>query len=215
MPKIALIHATVVSMDPTEKAFADLWPEAKTFHLLDSSLSTDRAAAGELTEELSNRIIGLAGYAAARGVDGVLYCCSAFGPAIEAAAGAVPVSILKPNEAMFDSALDIGGDVVMLVTFKDSIASMEQEFSDMKSARGSDATLRSVLVGGARDAIDRGDADTHNRLIAEAAAGIGACSAILLAHFSMDRARAGVSATVDVPVLSPPSESVAHLSKTL
>ena len=85
----------------------------------------------------------------------------------------------------------------------------------MKSARGRDATLRSVLVEGARYAIDRGDAETHNRLIAEAAAGIGACNAILLAHFSMDRARAAVSATVDVPVLSPPSESVAHLSKTL
>ena len=215
MPKIALIHATIVSMDPTEKAFAALWPEAETFHLLDSSLSTDRATAGELTEELSNRIIGLAGYAAARDVDGILYCCSAFGPAIEAAADVVSVSILKPNEAMFDSALNIGGHIVMLVTFKDSIASMEQEFADMKSRRGSDATLRSVLVEGARDAIDRGDAETHNRLIAEAAASIGACSTILLAHFSMDRARSAVSATVDIPVLSPPSESVTHLSKTL
>jgi hypothetical protein len=142
MPKIALIHATVVSMDPTEKAFADLWPEAETFHLLDSSLSTDRAAAAELTEELSNRIIGLAGYAAARGVDGILYCCSAFGPAIEAAASAVSVSILKPNDAMFDSALDIGGHIIMLVTFKDSIAPMEREFADMNSARGGDATQR-------------------------------------------------------------------------
>ncbi|MDP7390338.1 MAG: hypothetical protein QGH07_00555 [Alphaproteobacteria bacterium] len=51
--RIALIHATVVSMDPTEQAFSELWPEADTFHLLDSSLSTDRAAAGELTDELS------------------------------------------------------------------------------------------------------------------------------------------------------------------
>ena len=43
MTRIALIHATVVSMDPTETAFSDLWPEAETFHLLDSSLSTDRS----------------------------------------------------------------------------------------------------------------------------------------------------------------------------
>lgn len=215
MPRIALIHATVVSMDPTEKAFADLWPPADTFHLLDSSLSTDRAAAGTLTDDLSKRIIGMAEYAAARNVDGILYCCSAFGPAIEAAANASPVPVLKPNEAMFESALDIGGELVMLVTFKDSIASMEREFADMKAARGSDATLRSVLVEGAREAIDRGDAETHNRLIAEAGARVGDCSALLLAHFSMDRARAVVAEIVDVPVLSPPSESVAHLSKSL
>ena len=215
MPRIALIHATVVSMDPTEAAFSDLWPEAETFHLLDSSLSTDRAKAGELTDDLSQRIIGMAEYAADRGVDGVLYCCSAFGPAIEAAADANSVPVLKPNEAMFESALDVGGDLVMIVTFKDAIGSMEHEFAEMKAARGSDATLRSVLVEGARDAIDRGDAATHNRLIAEAAQKVGDCSAVLLAHFSMDRARAAVADIIDVPVLSPPSESVTHLSKTL
>ena len=103
----------------------------------------------------------------------------------------------------------------MLVTFKDSIGSMEQEFAEMKAAVGSDATLRSVLVDGARDAIDRGDVATHNRLIVEAAANIGKSSAILLAHFSMDRARVEVAAKVVVPVLSPPSEAVIHLSKAL
>lgn len=211
-PRIALIHATVVSMDPTEEAFRQRWPEAETFHLLDSSLSTDRAAAGRLTDDLSARIRLFADYAVARKADGILYCCSAFGPAIEAAAAASPVPTLKPNEAMFVRALEIGGDLAMLVTFKDSIGSMETEFAEMKKARGSNATLRSVLVDGARDAIDAGDAVTHNRLIAESAAKIGACSAVLLAHFSMDRARAAVAGAVDVPVLSPPTEAVAHLA---
>ena len=215
MPKIALIHATAVSMDPTETAFSKLWPEAETFHLLDSSLSTDRAKAGELTDDLSQRIVGMANYAAERGVDGVLYCCSAFGPAIEMAAEANSIPVLKPNEAMFESALDIGGHLIMLVTFEGSIASMEKEFEEMKETRASDATLRSVLIDGARNAIDRGDADTHNRLIAEAAAKVGNCNAILLAHFSMDRALSAVADAVNEPVLSPPLEAVARLSNAL
>ena len=103
----------------------------------------------------------------------------------------------------------------MLVTFEGSIASMEQEFEKMKATRASDATLRSVLIDGARNAIDRGDADTHNRLIAEAATEVGNCSAILLAHFSMDRALSAVADTVNEPVLSPPSEAVARLSNAL
>lgn len=212
-PRIALIHATVVSMDPTEEAFRQRWPEAETFHLLDSSLSVDRARAGTLTDDLSARIRLFADYAVARKADAILYCCSAFGPAIEAAAAAAAIPTLKPNESMFERALTIGGNLAMLVTFKDSIGSMEAEFAEMKKARGSGATLRSVLVEGARDAIDAGDAATHNRLIAEAAATLGACSAVLLAHFSMDRARAAVEKAVRVPVLSPPSEAVAHLAR--
>ena len=190
-------------------------PVSRWAAIAERSLSTDRAAVGELTDELSQRIIGMADYAVERGVDGVLYCCSAFGPAIEAATDKSPVPVLKPNEAMFENALGVGGDLVMLVTFEGSIASLEQEFVEMKTARGSDASLRTVFVEGAREAIDRGDAETHNHLIAEAAADVGACSAVLLAHFSMDRARADVAARVSVPVLSPPSESVTHLSKVL
>ena len=214
-PRIALIHATVVSMDPTEEAFRQRWPEAETFHLLDSSLSVDRARAGKLTDDLSARIRLFADYAVARKADGILYCCSAFGPAIEAAAKAAPVPTLKPNESMFERALEIGGDLAMLVTFKDAIGSMEAEFAEMKKARGSNATLRSILVDGARDAIDSGDATTHNRLIAASATKVGACSAVLLAHFSMDRARTAVEEKVSAPVLSPPSEAVAHLARLI
>jgi hypothetical protein len=83
-PRIALIHTTTLAMAPITDAFARDWPEAETMHLLDSSLSDDRMVEGELTESISNRIQGLAKYASDRGVDGILYTCSAFGEAIEA-----------------------------------------------------------------------------------------------------------------------------------
>ena len=45
-PRIVLIHAVAVAVDPVAAAFADGWPEAELVNLLEDSLSRDRAADG-------------------------------------------------------------------------------------------------------------------------------------------------------------------------
>ncbi|MCC2676723.1 MAG: Asp/Glu/Hydantoin racemase, partial [Ramlibacter sp.] len=48
-PRIALVHATPLAVEPIRSAFQRLWPQARLMNLLDDSLSADRAEAGELT----------------------------------------------------------------------------------------------------------------------------------------------------------------------
>ena len=104
-PRIALIHATPVAIDPIKQALAAAWPDAEPVNILDDSLSPDRASMGELSDEMIERIVALARYARKIGANGVLFTCSAFGPAIEQAASVLDVPVLKPNEAMFEAAL--------------------------------------------------------------------------------------------------------------
>ena len=213
--RIALIHAVAVAMAPIESAFREGWPEAECANLLDDSLSLDRERDGRLTAAMTGRIRALADYARAGGAHGILFTCSAFGEAIEAAATAVPVPVLKPNEAMFETALAMGRRIGMLATFAPSVASMEDEFREMAAARGSTATIESYCVPGAMAALRAGDAATHNQLVAEAAPRFRGCDAVLLAHFSTSRAAAAASAVLGRPVLTSPGSAVAKLKSLL
>jgi hypothetical protein len=212
-PRIALVHATPVSIDPVKAAFARLWPDAEPVDILDSSLSVDRAKTPGLTPEIDARILRLALHGVAIGAAGVLFTCSAFGPAIEAAARALPVPVLKPNEAMFEEALAHGGRIGMVATFPPSVGTMEDEFAEEARRLRPGATIRTALPAAARGALDGGDYDTHNRLVAAACAAMTDVDAIMLAHFSTTRALDQAQMATSVAVLSPPEAAVRKLRR--
>ena len=213
--RITLIHATALSMAPTAGAFAQLWPDAETANLLDDSLSTDLAAAGETTPAIAGRIAALARYGAEAGADGILFTCSAFGAAIDAAKNELAIPVLKPNEAMIDDALDSGPRIVLLATFAPTIASMVAEFEEAAAARGISFDLTPHHVPDAMAALGDARADVHDDLIARAAAGLVACDALVLAQFSMARARGMIADTPGRRVVTSPESAVLRMKSLL
>lgn len=211
-PRIVLYHATPVAMEPIQNAMAKLWPAAEVVNLLDDGLTIDRAKEGPtLSEALTERFIDFGRYAHRIGADGILVTCSAFGPAIEKMAAELPVPVLKPNEAMFRAALSAGRRIGMLATFAPAVATMEDEFAAVRREIGSDASLDSIVVPDAIEILRKGDAETHNRLIAARAPKFAGHDAIMLAHFSTSRAADAVRAVVDIPVLSAPEAAVSRM----
>ncbi|MFM9937945.1 MAG: aspartate/glutamate racemase family protein [Hyphomicrobiaceae bacterium] len=213
--RIALVHAVQVAMGPVEQAFRQLWPEAERVNLLDDALSVDRGSAPDLTPAMYDRIARLGAYGRDVGADGVLYTCSAFGPAIEAVAKAAKWPVLKPNEAMFEAALEIGGRIGLIASFERSVPSMEAEFRELAAARGNSASIVSVWDSRAMAALQAGDEVTHNALLAEAARRLPACNAVMLAQFSTSVAQRSVEPVVGVPVLTSPGSAVAKLKRAL
>lgn len=215
MTRIALIHATPAAVDPIKAAFAEAWPEPDLVNLLDDSLSRDRALTAELTDGIYGRFDALGRYAVSLGADAILFTCSAFGPAIERVARSVAMPVLKPNEAMFAEAIAIGGKIGMLATFGPSIASMAEEFEQQARQAGASTMLSSVFVPSAMAALLAGRRDEHDALVAEAAAELTDCNAIMLAQFSMAPAASRLRGKMRAPILTSPASAISALKNRL
>lgn len=215
MTRIALIHATPAAVGPIKDAFAEAWPEPDLVNLLDDSLSRDRALTPQLTDGIFSRFDALGRYAVSFGAEAILFTCSAFGPAIERVAQSVDMPVLKPNEAMFAEAIAVGGTIGMLATFEPSIASMAEEFDEQASRASATAKLKSVFVPRAMAALQAGQREEHDALVAEAAGKLTGCDAIMLAQFSMAPAAARLRGQTSFPVLTSPASAVAALKNRL
>jgi Asp/Glu/hydantoin racemase len=210
-PRIVLLHATPVAIEPIRQAFAERWVEAETVNLLDDSLSGDRARQADLSAAMIDRFVAFGRYAHGIGADGILVTCSAFGPAIDRMIAELPIPVLKPNEAMFRLAIGQGRRIGMLATFAPAVSTMTDEFDAFVAEANAQARLQTVVAEGAMDALRKGDAETHNLLVAARASEFAGHDAIMLAHFSTSRAAAAVRSAVDIPVLTAPDAAVATM----
>lgn len=216
MPRIALIHAVSVAIEPVISAFEREWPDADVTSLLDDSLAADLDRAGRLNQHMIHRFGVLARYVKDCDSDGILFTCSAFGPAIERVAeDLAPMPVLKPNEAMFEAAMTQGSIIGLLATFGPSVPSMEQEFNTLCEASGKSVQLKTACAPEAMKALRKGDAETHNNLVAEAAKELEECDVLMLAQFSTAQAKEAVSEEVSMPILTSPSSAVLKLKRLL
>jgi aspartate/glutamate racemase len=210
--RIALIHALAHSVAPINAAFERDWPEALRINLLDDSLSADLAREGRgLDAAMHERFQRLAQYAVDTGAQGILFTCSAFGPCIEAVARRhAGIPVLKPNEAMVAEATQAQteeqGKLGLIATFAATLVSMPPEFP-------SGIALEPVLAEGALDALNAGDTQRHDALIAAQALVLRhrGCTRIALAQFSMARARTACEQASGLPVLTTVDSAVRAL----
>ena len=209
--RIGLIHATRLAIDPVADAFARHWPDADTMNLLDDSLSRDRAKTEHLTNALADRIAKLAAYATGAGCDGILYTCSAFGPAIDDVARKSAIPVLTPTAAMYADAVASGGGIGLLASFEPSVGSMASEFA----SNHGDHALTARCVPSALTALQAGDGETHDRLLADAAKQMTDCQVIMLAQFSTARAADAVTKATGKTVLTSPGSAVKAMKARL
>lgn len=219
--KLHLIHATLLAMEPINEAFQRLWPTALRTHVMDDSLTPDLEAAGGINQALIHRFELLAKHAEESGAEGILFTCSAFGPAIEAAAAVVRVPTLKPNEAMFLEALQLcaklgrPGRIGMISTFAASVESMRDELSTLAQQQGIEFTLDVECPAGALAALRDGHAQEHDRLVNAAAKRFSTHDVVMLGQFSTSHMRAPLEAETGRPVLSSPDSAVRLLKRAV
>jgi Asp/Glu/hydantoin racemase len=218
--RVALIHALRESIDPIRTAFERLWPEAQTFNLLDDSLAPAVRHAGSVTPEIHERFLSLANYALGAGdgsgpMDAILFTCSAFGPAIETVQRALPLPVLKPNEAAFEAALQKGRRIGVLVSFEPSLAPLLHELETLAARRGQPVECRGIYVPHALQSLQSGHIAEHDATIAAAASGLADLDVLVLGQFSMARARQYMAPALRDKVLTTPESAVLQLRNVL
>lgn len=220
-PRIMLIHALAESVVPIHAAFARAWEGVETHDLMDTSLSADLAAqGGVLSPAIVERFRTLGRYAAEAGpngrrADGILFTCSAFGAAIDAVKADLAIPVLKPNETAFEAAVARGGSVVLLTTFPPALKPMLEELSTLARRRDPPVVVRGIAVDGALAALKAGRPEEHDRLIAEAAAGLEGVDTIVLGQFSMARAADAVRGRTAATVLTTPDSAVQGIRRAV
>ena len=213
--RIALVHALVEAIAPINDAFTSAWPEARTFNLMDDSLSCDLAAAGTINEAMTERFIALTRYCISNGADAVQFTCSAFNRCIEAAQATMDIPVLKPDTAMIEDAFTYGPRLGVVVTLQPAVDSISEQVDAFAASMGVRPQLDVRLAEGALEAFRAGDAAEHDRRIAATVARLGLCDVVMLGQYSMARAAPLLRTAGNVPLLTGPAAAVRKLRELL
>ena len=217
VPRLCLIH-TVTSLVPI---FADLvgqyLPEWESFNIVDESLLRNSIRAGRLEVATSRRLTQYVWSAADAGAQAVMVTCSSLGPAVDAAIPLSPVRLFRVDEAMADAALDIGGRIAVLATLATTLEPTRALIERRARARGIVPNLVHSVCDGAFAALQRGDRDKHDEIVAfELRKVASSVDVVVLAQASMARViESGRLPALPVPVLSSPELGVKRLARAL
>ena len=214
-PDITLFSVHKDAMAAAIDAFARDWPEARIWNLMDDGLFRWVGETKGVVQGMYEPFETHTQYMVDRGADAILFTCSAFQPCIDAVIPKHPIPMLKPNDAMIEQALDSGSRIAVLATVAGTIPSVSAEIEAMARDRGQAITLSQHFVDHAFAAMASGDGETHDTMVAEAAAKISDADVIVLAQFTLSRAVPHVEAVTDIRVLNSPGAAVAKLKTML
>jgi Asp/Glu/hydantoin racemase len=209
--RICLVHPTLLAMPPVDAAFKTLWPEATILNVLDETLYNDIPQDGTLAPEIFTRLANLFRHCELSRADGIVFSGSTFGPAVEEARKQVKIPVLRIEEAMMDDAAARGGRILLVCTQKRAQPVVRGTLEAAAKKSGKPLTIAELWVSGARDALNQGDNDTHDRLIAEQAAAAGAFDQIVFGMMSMAPAKAKMPPALAAKVLTSGEAAVARM----
>ncbi len=219
-PLIALVHALADSMPPAISAFESGWPEAEIFNVVDDSLYKDLEAGTSSPDAVVERFLKLARYTlgqttAGRKPQGLLFCCSAFGYAIDAVKREFQLPILTPAEAALGDALKAGPRIGLIASAEGAVRPLAEELRAIASPQGRPFELIPAIARGAMAALRAGRFQEHDSIVADTMATQPKTDAIILGQFTMSRAAAAIRPPQGTRLYTTPSSAVQKLRSLL
>lgn len=214
MPCLALIHTSATLVPVFAQLCREKLPGVETFNIVDDSLVRAIGAAGSLTPEISRRVAGYIASAESGGADRILVTCSSIGPAVETAALATRVPVLRVDQPMADAAVRTGRRIGVIATLPTTLTPTADLVRRRAAAAGQEIQLESVLCVGAFEALMAGDAATHDALVTASLRDLSSrVDVIVLAQASMARVVDALpAADRRIPILASPPLAIDYLA---
>lgn len=188
MPKkqVTIIYAGRVTVPGTLEVADEVLKDYKVVNIIDDSLLEDVLEAGQLTRDVTRRVIQYCLAAEDGGADIILSQCSSVGEAIDVARTLVRVPILKIDEPMAEEAVRLGPKVAVAATLPTTLNPTCRLIERTAQAMGKSVSITRVLAEGAFDKLRAGDKAAHNRMVLERLEDVRATAdVIVLAQGSM------------------------------
>jgi Asp/Glu/hydantoin racemase len=163
---IHAIHLTIRAMQPFLERYI---PGVEVMHLCDDTIQRDNIAAGAGVIPKHNyfRFAQYAHNLQESGVELILLACSTFNYAAELARPMIDIPILQIDRPMMELAVAQGRRVGLLATLGTTVPSSERLLRIVAAEKNSTVEITTVLRPDAFAAIQKGDSETHNRILLE------------------------------------------------
>jgi aspartate/glutamate racemase len=186
--RIAIIHTTVVTVEPLRRLAAEVVPGAEVVNIVDDSVLPQLAAAGGDLASVEDRLTAYARIAEAGGADVILSACSSVGELVDRLRASVRVPVVRVDEAMAEEAVRRGVRIAVAATLATTLAPTLALLEREAARAATGARIETRLVDAAYRLLAAGDPEGHDRVLAEALSELSAtCDVVVLAQASMAR----------------------------
>src|SRR5690606_37351390 len=136
---------------------------------------------GGNTAEAEERLLTYARFAHDAGAGVILSVCSSVGEVAEKMRAAVPIPVVRIDEAMAETAVARGKRIGVLATMPTTMHPTLRLLRRKADALGKACAFEPVTADDACRLLQQGDADGHDRIVAEKMAELGArCDVVVL-----------------------------------
>lgn len=204
MRRVAILHTTPVTVDLIATVADEELPGVQLQHLLDDRMLADlREAQGRPEAALGRRVMLLLRIAQEARADAALSACSSIGELVEACRPFVGMPVLRIDEPMAREAVARGQRIGVVATVATTLDPTVRLIERAAAREGRAIGVVPALCREAFEALCRGDAQEHDRLLVQHVRGLTGVDVVVLAQASMARV-APALADLPVPVLTSP-----------
>jgi len=213
--RVVAIHTAMTAIRIVGDAFREILPEVDLVNILDDSITPDAVKAGRIDQNIARRMLDHFCAAQTSGAAVILLCCSTVGETADIARALITTPIVRIDEAMAERAVAVGTRVGILATAESTLGPTSRLVQRKATEAGRQVELRTKLVGGAWEMVEKGDVQRHDQLVLEAIVQLAKeVDVVVLAQATIARILPQVG-DVGVPVLSSPRLGVERVRQAL